>query len=62
MFPLEESSSSTSDNNRSCPELFIYGCKVNGSNIYTDHISEVTFLVSEPNDVFVSVISFSLLC
>ena len=60
MFVLEESASS--DNNRSCPELFIYDCKVNGGSIYKDHISKVTFLVSEPNDVFVSVISFSLSC
>ena len=60
MFPLEESLSS--DNSRSYPVLFIYDCKVTGVNIYKDHIIEVALLVIEPNDVSVSIASFSLLC
>ena len=59
-FPLEESSSS--DNKRSCHELFLYDSKVNGGSIYKDHISEVALLVIEPNDVSVSVTFFPLLC
>ena len=60
MFLLEESLSS--DNNGSCPVLFLYDCKATGGGIYKDHIIEVASLVIKPGDVSVSVTSFSSLC
>ena len=60
MFPFEESLNS--DNSGSYPVLFLYHCKATGGNIYKDRIIEVASLVTEPNDVSVSIASFSLLC
>ena len=37
-------------------------CKATGGNICKDRIIEVASLVIEPNDVPVSIASFSLLC
>lgn len=60
--PLDEPTSSSSNNSGSNPVLFLYDCEATGGSIHKDHIIEVASLVIEPEDTSVSEKSFSALC